>query len=299
MTLRYVWNRATLRLPKTPTRSFSLNTPQGPSHNLVESFSERFSARPDAINTLMNLIYTQAPQNSVTPFNLFCRSAMERWTVKGLRVGNKHNLQKRSVVVASGIRAYEHITVGIALYVAAVLSRRPISGVEVTFFPILKPKEYEAQWLNEQTEQIRAMFGMDFNSSENPTPLSTEEHERAVEGPLRSYVMKRGSHFVDVVMDMNNTSTSIQLKQNSIVRQLRQASVFLQNAPEHPYLPSPSYVSDTVQANFEQLVTPPTIILELRDKSKKLSEDNIISRGEEVLSTIHKLLAETEGNKVL
>jgi len=274
--------------------------PQGPSQHLAEWFSEKFSAQPDSINTLMNLIYTQAPHNSVTPFNLFCRSAMERWTIKGLRVGTKEKTHmKRSVVVASGMQAYEHIPIGVALYVAAVLSRRPIHGVEVTFFPVLKPKEFELQWHNEQTSQARSHFGVPLHPSEastHPLKLSTEEHERGIEGPLRSYVMKRGTNFIDIAMDL--AGSSLHLKQNSLARPLKQASAMVQNFPSHPHLPPPNFAAETVQSLFEQLVSPPTIILELRDRNKVMDEDQIVSCGEQVISTIHKLIEETDGTRV-
>jgi len=300
MTLRSVCGRTFIKCGAIPTRSFHLNMPQGPSQHLAEWFSsEKFSAQPDSINTLMNLIYTQAPHNSVTPFNLFCRSAMERWTIKGLRVSSKERTHKRTVVVASGMQAYEHIPVGVALYVAAVLSRRPIRGVEVTFFPVLKPKEFELQWHNEQTSQARSLFGVPLQSSGESMKLSTEEHERGIEGPLRSYVMKRGTNFLDVVMDLANMGSSLHLKQNSLARPLRQASAMVQNFPSHPHLPSPNFAGDSVPSLFDQLVSPPTIILELRDRNKVMDEDQIVTCGEEVITTIHKLIEETDGTRVL
>jgi len=297
--IRAVCGRTLMKRCIIPTRSFNLTLPQGPTQNLAEWFSEKFSVQPDSINTLMNLIYTQALQNSVTPFNLFCRSAMERWTIKGLRVGIKEKVHKRSVVVASGMQAYEHIPVGVALYVAAVLSRRPIKGVEVTFFPVLKPKEFELQWHNEQTSQARSLFGIPLKSSVDSMKLTTEEHERGVEGPLRSYVMKRGTNFVDVVMDLAGAGSSLHLKQNSLARPLRQASIMMQDFPSHPHIPSPNFAEDSTQSLFEQLVSPPTIILELRDRNKVLDEDQIVKCAEEVLTTIYKLIAETDSTRVL
>lgn len=291
MTLRTVCGRTLLRR-NPPTRSFHLNMPQGPSQDLAEWFSERFCARPDSVNTMMNLIYTQAPHNSVTPFNFFCRSAMDRWTIKGLRIGGKERAYKRSVVIASGMQAYEHITVGVALYVAAVLSRHPINGVEVTIFPVLKPKEFELQWHNEQTSQARSLAGIPLQYSEDAVKLSAE-YER-VEGPLRSYVMKLGTNFVDVVMDLNNAGSSQYLKFNSLTRPLRQANALLQNSPSLAHFASPKFAGEAVQSHFEQLVRPPTIILELRNRSRLVDEDQIVPCAEEVLSAINKLLEETD-----
>jgi len=298
MVVRSICGRSPLRKLTTPTRSFHFNIAQGPQ-NLAEWFTERFSAKPDSINNIMNLIYTQAPQNSVTPFNLFCRSAMERWTIKGLRIGTKDKPQCRSVVLASGLQGCERMPIGVALYVAAALSRRPIPGAEVTIFPVLKPKEFELQWHNEQTSDARALSGIPHHFSNDAIKLSLDEHERGVEGPLRSYVMKRGTSFVDVVMDMNNSSSFLQLKQNSLARPLRHAKMLLQDFPSNTHFPQPKFALDGEQSLFEQVVNPPTIILELRDRNNVLEEDQIVPCAEEVLTTIYKLIAETEGTRAL
>lgn len=298
MTLRTICGRSLIRRCTTPTRSFHLNIPRGSSQDLTQWFSEKFSAQPDSINTLMNLIYTQALQNSVTPFNLFCRSAMERWTIKGLRIGNKERGNKRSVIVASGMQAYEHIPIGVGLYVAAVLSRRPIPGVEVTFFPVMKPKEFELQWHNEQTNHAKTEFGIPPLSG-GSIKLTTELHDRVVEGPLRSYAMKRGTSYVDFVTDLATINMPLLLKENSLARPLRQAGAMIQNFPTHPQLPHLNLAGNGVPSLFEQLVSPPTIILELRDKNKVMDEEQIVACGEEVIATIHKLVKETDTTKVL
>jgi hypothetical protein len=246
----------------------------------------------------MNLIYTQAPQNTVTPFNLFCRSAMERWTIKGLRIGNKERVNKRSVVVASGMQAYEHIPIGVGLYAAAVLSKRPIPGVEVTFFPVMKPKEFELQWHNEQTNHAKASFGILPHPSGGALKLTTEQYDRVVEGPLRSYAMKRGTSYVDFVMDLASINQPLYYKENSLARPLRQACAMMQSLPAHPQLPSLNLAGNGVQSLFDQLVSPPTIILELRDKNKTMDEDQIVACGDELIATIYKLIEETDAPSV-
>lgn len=298
MKLRTIYGRSVLR-NCTTTRSFHLNMPRGSSQDLTQWFSEKFSAQPDSVNALMNLIYTQAPQNTVTPFNLFCRSAMERWTIKGLRIGNKERVNKRSVVVASGMQAQEHIPIGVSLYAAAVLSKRPIPGVEVTFFPVMKPKEFELQWHNEQTNHAKANFGIPLHSPDGFLKLTTEQYGRVVEGPLRSYAMKRGTSYVDFVMDLASVNQAMYLKENSLARPLNQAGATMQSFPAHPQLPSFPMAGDGVQSLFDQLVNPPTIILELRDKNKIMDEDQIVARGEQLITTIHKLIEETDATRLL
>jgi len=280
-------------LPKSlgaAKRSFHLGISQGSTQNVAEWFPEGFSAKPDSINSLMNMIYTRASHNSVTPFNLFCRSAMERWTIKGLRIGNNKEKSNRSVVIAAGMQTSEYSPIGVALYTAAVLSQNPIKGVEVTVFPVFKPKEFELQWHNEQIGR------MEIPSHSDAIRLSLEEYEWIVEGPLRSYVMKRGTNFVDFVMNMNGAGSSVHLKHNSLSRPFRQAGLLLQSIPQ-PF--APNLAQEGERTLFEQLASPPTIVIELRDKNKLVDEDNIAGCAEELLTNIHSLIEETTNTRVL
>jgi len=273
-------------------RSFHLGISQGTTQNVAEWFPEGFSTKPDSINSLMNMIYTRS-SNSVTPFNLFCRSTMERWTIKGMRIGAKEK-SSRSVVIAAGMQACEHVPIGVALYAAAVLSQNPIKGVEVTVFPVFKPKEFELQWHNEQTGRAKEML-----PHSDAIRLSLEEYEWVVEGPLKSYVTKRGTNFVDFVMDMNGAGSSLHLKQNSFTRPFRQAGLLLQSIPHQPGAFAPKIAQEGERALFEQLINPPTIVIELRDKNKLVDEDSIATCAEELLTNIHNLVEETTSTRVL
>jgi len=274
-------------------RSFHLGISQVPTENVAEWFPEGFSARPDSINSLMNMIYTRS-SSSVTPFNLFCRSTMERWTIKGLRIGNKDK-GNRSVVIAAGMQACEHVPIGVALYAAAVLSQNPINGVEVTVFPVFKPKEFELQWHNEQTGRTREMLP----HPSDAIRLTMEEYEWVVEGPLRSYASRRGANFVDFVMDVSEAGSSLHLKQNSLTRPFRQAGLLLQSIPHQSGSLAPKIAQEGERTLFEQLVAPPTIIIELRDKNKLVDEDYIATCAEELLTNIHTLVEETTTTTVL
>jgi len=271
-------------------RSFHTNVVPGPTPNLVDWFTERFSAQPDKINTMMNVIYTKAHRNSVTPFNLFCRSSMDRWAIKGLRIGTQQT-PTRSVVLVSGMHANEPIPIGVNLYVAAALSRNPIEGVEVTVFPVLKPKDLEQQCRNEQTIQAMTLGGISLPSSENAIKLSAEEY-CGVEGPLKSYVKKRSTHFLDYVVDLNASRSTMYLKHDSLRGPLSQASKVLEGLHQ-PNLPS-FLATGGERSLLEKLVGPPAVIVELRDRNKTLGEDHIISCAENVLSAIYKLVADTE-----
>jgi len=259
------------------------------SQSLAEKFSEVFSAQPhpppDEINSLMNLISTQAPHNNVVSFNLFCRTTMDRWSIKGLRIGAKDMpSRKRHFVLVSGTEAYERIPIGVSLYVAAMLSRCPIEGVEVTVFPVMKPKEYELNW---RTENVHSARGLPLSAG--AVKFSSKDHEYGLEGPLRSYVMKRSTNFVDVGMELNASGSTVHLKSNSLSRPLRRAEMIMKelNAGEH--------IHDIRRDNtlYGSIVSPPAVVLELRDRHKVLDEEQISSCGDEVLSAIRRLVAET------
>lgn len=98
-------------------------------------------------------------------------------------------------------------------------------------------------------------------------------------------------------MNMNGTSSSIHLKQNSLARPFRQAGLLLQNVPHQSFVPN--FAQEGERTLFEQLVSPPTIVVELRDKSKRVDEDNIATCAEELLTNIHNLVEETTSTRVL
>jgi hypothetical protein len=178
--------------------------------------------------------------------------------------------------------------------VAAALSRNPIQGVEVSVFPVMKPKEYELQWRAEQLNQSRqiappAMPNGSFR-------LGPDEHEYGLAGPLRSYVMKRSTNFVDVVLDLNSAGSMLQLQSNSLTMPLRRAERFISGMPEYPSLQLAKSGDPTL---FGRVTTPPAIILELRDRQKSLDEEHVSSCGEEVLSAIHQLVRDTDGPRGL
>lgn len=288
----------TLRRFTTPQkiRSFHVSAQPRQTEDLAGMFSEVFSAHPtpDKINTLMNLIYTEAPQNNVTSFSLLCRTftdRMDRWSIKGLRIGPKGNtVRRRSLVLVSGLQAFERIPIGVNLFVAAALSRSPIEGVEVTFFPVMKPKEYELEWRH---EQARNFFNAPVTAG-NPIKLSVDEYENGVDGPLRNYVLKRSTNFVDVGMDLGANNSILRLKSNSLARPLKRAEVFMESLNPHPDFPFPQFAGSGETTLLGSVASPPALILELRDKQKSLDEDQIASCGEQVLTAINKLIADTD-----
>jgi len=290
MALRSVCGSTLRRFSNPNTRSFHVNMVPGPTRDL-EWFTEGFSAQPDNINAVMSSIYTGARHSSVTPFSLHCRSSMDRWAIKGLRIGTiQKQKTSRSVVIVSGMHANEPIPIGVSLYVASALSRSPIAGVEVTVFPVLKPKDLELQCRSEQIIQAMTLGGIPpLLASESSTRI-IEEYER-VEGPLRSYIMKRSTNFVDVVVDLSASCSTMRLKHDSLARSMRHAGMLLEKLPQSSRT---SCLAEGERTLLDKFIGPPAIIVELRDRNKSLCEDQIIPCGEHVLSAIHKLLADTD-----
>lgn len=97
------------------------------------------------------------------------------------------------MVIAAGMQAHEYTPIGVALYAAAVLSQSPIKGVEVTVFPVFKPKEFDLQWHNEQTGRTKEMI-----PSSDAIKLSLEEYEWVVEGMSNTHV-QHSKQFVVVI----------------------------------------------------------------------------------------------------
>lgn len=264
-------------------------------------FSEAFSAHPtpDKINSLMNVICTEAPNNNVTSFSLLCRSFtdhLDKWSIKGLRIAPKGNsVRRRSVVLVSGLQAFERIPIGVNLFVAAALSRRPLEGVEVTVFPVMRPKEYELEWRHKQAREYLRLGA--HAPAANPIKLTSEEYEGGVDGPLRSYVLKRSTNFVDIGMDLEAEGSphTLSLKNNSFARPLKRAEVFMRGLPDVEGMPMPRFAAPGETTLLGAVAAPPALVLELRDRSKALAEDRISTYGEQVLSTLDTLLADTDG----
>jgi len=282
MALRSIHNfGSALRRHTNPTvRLYHVNVVPG-------STREGFSAQPDNINAMMSSIFNGARHSSVTPFSLQCRSSLERWAIKGLRIGTieKQKTPCQPVVIVSGIHTNEPIPIGVSLYVASVLSQRPIAGVEVTVFPVLKPKEFEMQCRVEQLTQAMRLGGIPtLQASENPTKFSREYE--CVEGSLRSYVKKRSKDFVDIVVDLNVSCSTMHLKYDSLNRSLHQADMLLDGLPQYPSF----LAADGECTILDKFISPPAIIVELRDRNKSLEEDQISTCGEHVLSAIYKLI---------
>jgi len=269
------------------------------SQDLAGWFSEIFTADPypppASINNLMADIYAHAPPNNVKGINLICRKFMEGWNINGLRIGTKEASPRgRSVVLVSGLQAFERFPIGVCLYVAAALSRNPIKGVEVSVFPVMKPKEYELQWRAEQLNQARQISAPAMPNGS--FRLGPDEQEYGIAGPLRSYVMKRSTNFVDVVLDLNSAGSTIQLQSNSLTMPLRRAERFMSGMQEYPSL---NLAAPGERTLFGLVTSPPAVIVELRDRHKSLDEEHVSSCGEEVLSAIHQLVRDTDGPRGL
>jgi len=293
MALRSVCGLLSRRVSNPNVRSFhSLGVVQPrQSRDLAGWFSEIFTADPypppASISKLMAEIYTHAP-NTVRGINLHCRKFLEGgWSINGLQIGTP---RARSVVLVSGLQAFERFPIGVCLYVAAALSRNPIEGVEVSVFPVMKPKEYELQWRVEQLNQARQVAPPAFPNGS--FTLGPEERESGIAGPLKSYVMKRSSNFVDVVLDLNSAGSMIQLKNNSLANPLRRAESFVSGMPEY----SSVRLATTGERTLFGLVNrPPVVVVELRDRHKSLGEERVSSCGEEVLAAIGQLVKDTDG----
>lgn len=273
-----------------------------PHQDLTQWFCAILSAEPDPpperVNSFMNLIYTHSPQN-IVPFNLTYRTPMERWNVKGLRIGIDEKDKKaakrvtersKNVVLVSGTKAQERATVGVSLYVAAVLSRRPLSSVDVSVIPLLYPKEYETYWRAEQVQAppqypALAQGSLTYQNNNNMIPPDRDFFI----GPIRNYVLRQGKNFFNITMELGPSGSVLHTKPDPFSALFKRAGQLLPNLP-----PSGLSMYGGSLPLLDPFLNTPTYVIELRDKNQALDEEQIAVKGEEVLAAI-KHLTEEDG----
>lgn len=260
-----------------------------PQGLVAEIFSESPYPTPDSINKVMNMIHADSPYDNVTPFRLCYRSIKGRSAIKGLRIGTKEEVapRGRSVVIVSGVHVAERVSIAVNLYVAAALSRRPLDGVDVSIFPIMKPMEYEARWHAEQVFKAKELLTPTCPNSHLKV-FPEEQNDPVITGLLRSYAMKRSTNFINVEMDLNTAGTMLNVTHNSLARSSKRAGLYMSSVEQSSPLGA---IGDS--ALFGAFVAPPSIVLELRDRNNGLDEEDVAICGEEVLSAVQKLLVDT------
>lgn len=316
------------------------HTDARPHHNqdITQWFCEILSAEPhppaDRVNTYMNLISSHSPQ-STAAFNLPFRTTSDRWSIKGLRItadkerdikdskgvgsappGKSVSDRNKHVVLVSGTNARERATVRVGLYVAAVLSRRPVPGVDVSVIPLAYPKEYELYWRAEQALSSASPLhshSLMPSGMRIPSPSVTPERDFCSAGPIRNYVMRSGRYHINYTMDLGQSASLLKHRNETLSPSYRRAEYLLSNyrdemgtamGSSEGGIGSCGYPSGfAIPGGDTPLMSPflstPTYVIEVRDRNLSVDEDHISAKGDEVLSAIQMLTGVNLANRDL
>jgi len=267
-----------------------------------------FSAGPhpstERINKFMTEVYFHRPSD-VALFNINYRNQAERSTIKGLRVGPGVRGARKNVVIVSGLPLQDPSTIGVNLYVAAMLSRLSLTS-NVSVIPLAHPREYERRSRkseppmlfpsSESTQLLADSPAPSLFFSQVPKQCAVTENIslelRDTCKPIEAYVTRLNKFYVNIEVDMTAHGSSMQYKNNSLsafTSKGKHRDFFTQTASlipsDSPPVPK-IYGADSLLAPFIQ---DPSIILELRS-SQALDDDQIVARGEEVIRMVMELI---------
>jgi len=265
--------------------SFTHQLHAGVERNIAQWYTEIVSAKPppppDRINNFFDIVSSDAPKDHVAGFNLNCRFRDYSWKIKGLQInqtkkGEKPEVGTRSIILASGLHGNERGTVSVSLYVASVLSRFPLANVDLTIIPMVNPRDFQQNW-----KAGEAFEGDPISICPKP-----QDNMRDVTSDILQKIVMRnqGRNYVSVQMDLSTVNSELMFKGN-----------YLQNSYSGHFKVPISYPKPTsaTPAAFVQMLPPPAIVIELRDKADVLEEEHIAKRGAEVIVGLQRLIQET------
>jgi len=282
-----------------------------PAH-ISERFLGMFSGGPhpstERINKFMNEVYFHRP-TEVTLFNINYRNQAERSTIKGLRVGPNLKGPRKNVVIVSGLPLQDPSTIGVNLYVAAMLSRLSLS-CDVSVIPLAHPREYERRWRRPEAppmlfpssdpsqilptgsvSDVSPSFVIDRDPKQCVVTENISLELKDTCKPIEAYITRQNKFYVNIEVDLSTHGSSAQYKSNSlpvITSKGKLRDFFAQSKNPLPdSLPS-IYGEDSMLSPFLQA---PSLVLELRG-SQALDDDQIVARGEDVIRVVKELANE-------
>jgi len=202
--------------------------------------------------------------------------------MRGIKIGAPRRGNHRAVVVLSGHQAHEWTGVAVGLYLASNFARCPFNNVDVFIVPTVNPIQYD---LHHQAKSIFSSISSP-SSHTLPVSFSSAESDILATGPVKNFVDRLGKRFIRIVQDL----------ETGTVRQISQGQGIVNNTSGLNFNPLFSSFSNcpTLGALGENcLMGPlPSYIIELRGQDKLLKEDQIVSRGEEILAGIRHLVGQ-------
>jgi len=209
--------------------------------------------------------------------------------VRVIKVGARRFGNHRAVVLLSGHHAYEWTGVAVGLYVASNFARSPFDDVDVFIVPTVNPIQYDLH------HQAKSTLSSVYTPSAFNVPLPlgflSPETDILANGPIKNLVDRLGKRFIRIVQDLE-TGT---IRQNSQGQGNVHNSAGLNfNPPFGSFSNCPTL--GAMGENCVMMGPSPSYIIELRDKDKMLKEDQIVSRGEEIVAGIRHLVG--QGNSM-
>jgi len=297
--------RLTVGLPlRQPVRRIHMDATPTHHRDISEIFSEMISAGPhpsmERINRFMNAVYLRQPR-AVTLFNVNYKTPNERSTIKGLRLGSntrKPHPQK-NVVLVSGLPQQDPSTIGVNLYVAAMLSRSPAFPCDVSVIPLAHPREYERRWRRAELTPSLLPPGLAAPASSSASELIPQENISLELSetckPIEAYVTRQNKYYVNVEVDLTSRGSAMQYKNNSLAALASRGKhrrFFLDSSDTLSPDSDPRSPLLRIHGN-DSLLTPllqsPSLVLELRS-AQALDDAQITARGEEVIAMIRELV---------
>jgi len=217
-------------------------------------------------------------------YNIILGSPMTK-QIRGIRVcPNNRRRSNPALILLSGHQASEWTGVAVGLYLASNFALRPLNDVDVYVIPTVNPVQYD---LFHQSKSTLPFITTPFFCINPMNLMNAPEADVLSTAPLKSFIKRVGKHFIRIEHDL----------ETGLMRHVSQDQELLANT------------NSTLQIN--PLVKPftncpplgalgeicmmgpqPSYIIELRDKDKTLTEDQIVSRGEEILTEVHHLFGE-------
>lgn len=303
-------------------RRFHMDSSPTHHRDISEMFSEMISDGPhpsvERINRFMNAVYLRHPRAS-TLFHVNYRTPIDRSTIRGIRIGSNPRKPQphKNVILVSGLPQQDPSTIGVNLYVAAMLSRATsVVPCDVSVIPLAHPREYERWWRRAGAAPSLPSLSA---SAARPVPAHSEDssqwiippHETVTLDlkdtckPVETYATRMNKYYVNIGVDLTTHGTAMQHKGDSLAalasrgkhrrfflpQQQQQLQQQQQQQPPSTdsHRPSPPPVILGEDSLIAPMLRAPSLVLELRS-AQKLDDDQIPARGEEVIAMIRELV---------
>jgi len=204
--------------------------------------------------------------------------------MRGIKVGAAVRGNHRALVLLGGHEAHEWTGVAVGLYLASNFARRPLNNMDVFIIPTINPTKYD---LHHQSKSTLPFISPP-SFCTTPLSFSSSGSDVLASGPMKHFVDRLGKRFIRIEQNLQTGAVQHvpqlqgQESNNTDGLNFNQLSGTFSNCPTLGALGENAFMGPLL----------PSYIIELRDKDKLLKEDQIVSRGEEILAGIYHLVGQ-------